>query len=176
MQFDSDSVKFLYAAFYPYMVSRKTISPAEMRTILNFFQPQGQKINKELIKELCERIDSELFYTDVERAKFNELKETLFENIEDSIKLIQKAINDALTELRKISKAQMEKRLEVALSITSAVGEKDFELNLLSTMVKLINEQNRNILSTERLLVHFRFSCMALGYDPDLIWKNYSTS
>jgi hypothetical protein len=143
---------------------------------LNFFQPQGQKINKELIKELCERIDSELFYTDVERAKFNELKETLFENIEDSIKLIQKAINDALTELRKISKAQMEKRLEVALSITSAVGEKDFELNLLSTMVKLINEQNRNILSTERLLVHFRFSCMALGYDPDLIWKNYSTS
>ena len=74
MQFDSDSVKFLYAAFYPYMVSRKEISPAEMRTILNFFQPQGQQINKELIKELCERIDSELFYTEIERAKFNELR------------------------------------------------------------------------------------------------------
>lgn len=176
MQFDSDSVKFLYAAFYPYMVSRQEISPAEMRTILNFFQPQGQQINKELIKELCARIDSELFYTEIERAKFNELKETLFENIDDSIKLIQKAINEALTELRKISKAEMEKRLEVALSITSAVGEKDFELNLLSTMVKLINEQDRNVISAERLKAHFRFSCMALGYDPDLIWKNYAIS
>ena len=44
----------------------------------------------------------------------------------------------------------MEKRLEVALPITSAVGEKDFELNLLSTMVKLINEQDRNVISAER--------------------------
>jgi len=43
-------------------------------------------------------------------------------------------------------------------------------------MVKLINEQDRNMISLERLKVYFRFSCMALGYDPGLIWKRYATS
>ena len=176
MQFDRDAVKFLYAAFYPYMLSRKEISPKEMRVIINFFQPQGQQLNRALIADLSKRIDSELFYTEIEKAKINELQETLFENLEESIRFIQKTVNEALSELKKLTVSQIEQRLEVALSITSAVGEKDFELNLLLTIAKLIKEQPASGPEYQKLKSHFRFSCMALGYNPDSVWDRDPTT
>lgn len=158
------------------MVSRKTISKNEIRVILNFFQPLSQQLSRSLIDELVTRIDAELFYTELEKAKISELKDTLHENIDDFITLVSNSISEALQELKPLTEEEVEHRLEVALSIVSAVDEKVFELNLLKTMAELIHISKLTGKDLELCKQYLNFSCMALGYELEKVLKAASIS